>query len=173
MANFTRVSTDSISQKVALHIRQAIYAGELKPGERIIETRVAREMEVAQSSVREALQDSEHLGLIVKIPNKGSFVVELSKEQSEQMYLVRRELEGLAMQLARRRRTPEDIRQLRHHLTTMREGATREDFNTFIEADLNFHRHIWRLSGNVFLEKALVMVTIPQFAYYRLAPCEG
>ena len=55
-------------------IRDAIFAGELKPGDRIIETFWAKELGVSQGPVREAIRDLEAVGLVETVPFKGSRV---------------------------------------------------------------------------------------------------
>lgn len=173
MAVFSPIEPETLAGKVATHIRQAIYSGKLKPGEHIVETRVAREMGVAQSSVREALQQLESLGLIVRFPNRGSFVVDFSEEQSRQAYVVRSTLEGLAIELALPRCTPKDVRHLRGLLTRMRDSIARKDIDEFIETDMELHSYAWRLSGNPYLLKALETLAAPQFAYYKILLMSG
>jgi DNA-binding GntR family transcriptional regulator len=90
------VAAQALAIRVAEHLRQAIHTGKLKPGERIVELRVARQLATGQSTVREALKELEYLGLVVKFPNRGSFVVKLSEEEVRQIYEVRSALESLA-----------------------------------------------------------------------------
>lgn len=170
---FNRLGVETLATKVRDQIRQAIYSGKLKPGDRIVELRISELLGVGQSSVREGLKELEHLGLIVKYPNRGSFVVDLSKEESLQIYLVRSELEGLAMRLALPRRSPADIAELQLQVGRMEEAARAKDFNSFVDADFSFHRHLWRISGNPFLEEALLNIATRQFAFYRIEAIQG
>ncbi len=101
---FDRLGAETLAKKVTDQVRLAIYSGKLEPGDRIVELRLSQLLGVGQSSVREGLKELEHLGLIVKYPNRGSFVVNLSKEENLQIYLVRSQLEGLAIRLALPRR---------------------------------------------------------------------
>src|SRR5438094_140785 len=79
-----RVKAEPLARRVAERLRHAIYIGKLQPGEQLVELRIARQIGVGQSSVREALKELEHLGLVVKFPNRGTFVVKLSDEESRQ-----------------------------------------------------------------------------------------
>jgi DNA-binding GntR family transcriptional regulator len=130
-------------------------------------------MGVAQSSVREALQQLESLGLVVKFPNRGSFVVDFSEEQSRQAYVVRSTLEGLAIGLALPRCTSKDVKHLRGLLARMRASTRQKDFEEFIETDMELHSYVWKLSANPYLEKALQALAAPQFAYYKILLMSG
>jgi DNA-binding GntR family transcriptional regulator len=170
---FDRLAVETLAKKVAAQVSQAIYSGKLKPGDRIVELRISQLLGVGQSSVREGLKELEHLGLIVKYPNRGSFVVNLSKEESLQIYLVRSELEGLAIRLALPRCSPGDIAELQLEVWKMEEAARAKDFNSLVDADFSFHRRLWRISGNPFLEEALLNIATRQFAFYRVEAIHG
>ncbi len=168
-----RVKAEPLARRVAERLRHAIYTGKLQPGEQLVELRIARQMGVGQSSVREALKELEHLGLVVKFPNRGTFVVKLSDEESRQIYLVRSELEGLAVRLALQHNIQGATAHLHELLNKMRKTARDRDFESFIDADLEFHQAIWRLSNNPYLEQALLHISIRQFAYYRIQAMQG
>ena len=65
-------------EEIRTAIRDAIFAGTLKPGDRIIEIYWARELGVSQGPVREAIRDLEAQGLVETVPFKGSRVRTLS-----------------------------------------------------------------------------------------------
>src|SRR5215471_14981927 len=82
--------------EVARRLEEAILAGELRPGARLHEMKLASQLNVSQASVREALQELEGLGWVTKYPNRGSFVMNLTNQELIQIYQVRRQLEPLA-----------------------------------------------------------------------------
>ena len=90
-----------LRRRLATHLYDAILRAELRPGERIVEGRLARQLWVAQGSLREALQELEHQGLVTKQGNRGTFVFKLAAEDVEDIYVVRQQLEPLAARLAR------------------------------------------------------------------------
>jgi len=135
--------------------------------------RVARQLATGQSTVREALKELEYLGLVVKFPNRGSFVVKLSEEEVRQIYEVRSALESLAVKLAVQRRAPHTVADLTRLLERMKETARVPDLNNFIDADFEFHRRLWRIAGNPYLEEALLRISVRQFAYYRIQALQG
>lgn len=67
------------------------------PGDRLVETRIASALGVAQSSVREALHQLEKEGLVERIPSVGACVTNLTPSEVEQIYALRAELEGFVV----------------------------------------------------------------------------
>ena len=67
-----------VSSQIAESIRNMIVSGDLKPGDRIVESRIARQIGVGQPTVREALVALEHQGLVVRKANQGCVVTSLS-----------------------------------------------------------------------------------------------
>lgn len=146
-------------------IRERILRGELVPGERITETRLGKDLGVAQPSVREALFLLERQGLVRRVPNLGTFVTEFSLEEVSNLYQIRRELEGLAAELAARRVSPEEIRELRRLVEKMKAAAIKEGKWGYLQNDLAFHRRLWELSGNKQLADLLENVVPPLFVF--------
>src|SRR5712692_113781 len=156
----------TLRRRVAAHLHDAILHGELRPGERIVEGKLARELRVAQGTLREALQELEHQGLVTKHDNRGTFVSELTTREIEDIYIVRCALEPLAAALACERLTPEHLAQLNTQVEKMKNAGEAHDFVELLKADLDFHRLIWKLSGNGPIERALNVVCPPVFACY-------
>jgi DNA-binding GntR family transcriptional regulator len=165
--HFAAIQHISLKGLVSGAIREAILNGKLSPGERIIETRLAKQMRVGQNAVREALQELEFQGFVLRVPNRGTFVTDFSLEDIDQIYRFRMEFEGFAAQLVREAGRPsaEDVAQLERALEGMQEGAESNDFWRFSRSDLGFHEIIWRICGNRYVEKALRAVATPQFSY--------
>jgi DNA-binding GntR family transcriptional regulator len=165
--HFAAIEPVSLRELVIGAIREAILNGKLSPGERIVESRLAKQMKVGQSAVREALQELEFQGFVVRIANKGAFVTDFSLSDINDIYRVRMELEGFAVQLAKEsgRPTPEDVSQMERAIDRMQQGAEKGDFWKFSRSDLEFHEVIWRSSCNRYVERALRAVAIPQFSY--------
>jgi DNA-binding GntR family transcriptional regulator len=165
--HFSAIEPISLRELVIGAIREAILNGKLSPGERIVESRLAKEMKVGQSAVREALQELEFQGFVVRVANKGAFVTDFSFNDISDIYRVRMELEGFAAQLAREcgRPTADDVSQMERAIEQMQQGADEGDFWKFSRSDLDFHEVIWRSSGNRYLERALRTVATPQFSY--------
>jgi DNA-binding GntR family transcriptional regulator len=90
-------------------IRQAIVEGHYSPGQRLIEQRIAEELSLSRTPVREALHRLEAEGLVQSEPNRGAVVRALSVDDIADIYGLRARLEGYAAELAAQRATPEEI----------------------------------------------------------------
>src|SRR6185295_18283513 len=90
----------SLRDQIREHILEGIVSGRWKPGERIVERRIATELQVSQTPVREALRELETLRLIESAPNKGVRVRRLTAAELRESYPVRAGLEQVAAELA-------------------------------------------------------------------------
>lgn len=163
----------TLRSKVVAHLFDAILRRELRPGDRIVEGKLAQRLGVAQSTLREALQELEHKGLVTKHENRGTFVTRLTAQDIEDIYLVRLELEPLAASLAHQHWTPEHHAHLASLLEEMQSASEQRDFEHLLKSDLAFHQFIWRSSGNKSLERALNAVCPPIFAGYLILLFSG
>ena len=153
----------------ALHaLRQAIVSGKLKPGDPIVESRVARELGVGQPLIREALLDLEHQGFVQRVPHRGTSVTKLGPVEIEQIQSLRLELESLAVEWGRERVTQGDVRELRDLVEGMRLATLEADLAKFNDFDLALHRRIWQLSGNKYLQEALERAVVPLLTFFYL-----
>src|SRR5215831_16281237 len=150
-----------LRKQLTEHLFNSILRGELRPAERIVEGKLARELGVGQSTLREGLQELEHRGLITKYENRGTFVTKLTTKEVEEIYAVRLELEPLAAALASRKMMLEHSVKLGKFLEKMRNARQRQDLAEMLKADLGFHQLIWKLSNNSTLERVLNLVCAP------------
>jgi len=151
---------------VMRELRAQILAGRYAPGERLNESRIARELNISRIPVREALSQLHEQGLLTNRERRGMFVTKLSGEEVQQINSLRMVLEPEAMRLARARMTPEVLAEL----TTLVEQMEIWD-GPLIEAaalDRRFHAVIWRASGNPYLERTLRSLTTSLFAHKAL-----
>jgi DNA-binding GntR family transcriptional regulator len=101
-----------LRDKVADEIRAAIHAQRWRPGERLVEERLAAEFGVSRNPVREAIRTLASEGLIEVTARRGAVVALLSPQEAEELLEVRATLEGANARLAARRREPEVLAQL-------------------------------------------------------------
>src|SRR5947208_16939860 len=111
----------SLREQISEQIVEGIVSGRWKPGERIVERRIATELEVSQTPVREALRELESLRLIESAPNKGVRVRNLTAADLEESYPVRAGLEQVAAELAAGR-LAEDPSGLEREVAALREA---------------------------------------------------
>ncbi len=164
----SKLREENLRERLAGYLRNEVFSGRLRPGQRIVESRIAKKMNVGQPTIREALQVLEHEGLITRISRKGCRVTDLSVQDIIGIYAVRIELESLAAGNIPLAEVPRVVRQLERKLLKMSAAQESNDINAFRIADLEFHKVIWRAGGNKYLVRALEAVTIPLFAiFYR------
>ena len=95
----TGVTRRVLREEIKEYLIDAIFSGDLHAGDRIVETAIARQLNVSQGPVREALRDLEMLGLVVSSPFRGTQVREISYQDLAEIYPIRAALEGLARSL--------------------------------------------------------------------------
>jgi DNA-binding GntR family transcriptional regulator len=134
-------------------LTSAITQGVFAPGERVIESRVARELGVSQTTVREALRELESTGLVVYSTNRGCVVRQLSAADVVEMYEMRALLEGEAARRASARLTPPELDALDGLVDEMIRLADAGSTSEMIEQDVLFHRRILEAAGHALLSR--------------------
>lgn len=153
------VSRTILREQVKEILLERILRGELEPGERLVETRIARELGTSQAPVREALRDLQNLRLVESEPFRGARVRAVDDEQLLPVFPVRMVLEELAARQAAERANG-DVRRLDKELQAMRSAAAREDWRTQIAHDLAFHRAVVEMSGNEVLLQSWLVIRV-------------
>jgi DNA-binding GntR family transcriptional regulator len=165
---FNLVRAKSLPGTVAEQMRAAILDGRLKPGERLIEQKLAALFGIGQPTVREALKELEYQGFIRKLPNRATYVTDLTISDMEKMFEVRMTLETLAIERAARNITASGLTELRRHLETMKRAAEAFDLSAFHESDVAFHRAVWKIADNEHLSAILDRLAFALFAFVLL-----
>jgi DNA-binding GntR family transcriptional regulator len=146
------ISRTVLREQVKDVLLQRIASGELKPGERLVETRIAQELGTSQAPVREALRDLQLLRLVESEPFRGSRVRVFGQEELIEVYPVRAALEELAARLAAEK-LGGDVSGLEAELEAMKEAVRRDDTHALVEHDVAFHRLIVEAAGNSVLKQ--------------------
>jgi DNA-binding GntR family transcriptional regulator len=148
-------------------IREAVYdklktdimSGIYRPGERLLETVLAKELDVSRTPIRDALVRLEKEGLIKTIPHRGVFVRKLSKEDIRDFYQTRSVLEGLGAKLAAVNATPADRSRLEAMLKEMEEIFEKykdlDNYKEIVLSNNRFHHLILEIAGNQVLTQML------------------
>ncbi len=161
-----QLTIQTAPQAAAQAIREAIISGELNGGDRIIEQKWAGRLGIGQPTLREALHELEHQGLLHKLPQRGTYVTRLSPEDYRLIQEVRIPLEAIAIGKAAENLTPEAEKELTAIVNSMAgNGMDDKDVKTFHDCDVAFHRKIWELAGNEYLRNTLETVTFRLFVF--------
>jgi DNA-binding GntR family transcriptional regulator len=124
---------------VTSELRAAILAGRYKPGQRLIEDRLAADFGVSRNPVREALRSLAAEGLVLLTARRGATVAAPSAEDAREMIEVRATLEGLNARHAARRRDPAVIALLSEVLRQGTEAAAGGALDALPDLNARFH----------------------------------
>jgi DNA-binding GntR family transcriptional regulator len=141
------VTRTVLREQVKELLLERILAGEYRPGDRLVETRIAQELGTSQAPVREALRDLELLRFVESAPFRGARVREISPQELAEIYPVRAALEEVAAREAAVR-LDGDTAALELALRAMRLAADDGDLHRLVEHDVAFHRLIVEAGGN-------------------------
>lgn len=152
-----------MKEAVAATLRERIIAGDIAPGELIVERKWAAQLGVAQASVREALNILASEGFILRVPGRRARATKFNKQDVEQIYEIRGVLEGLAARLIVDRKA--DLAPIENAWNAMQRAAASSDIKALVDADLHFHLSLCEQSGNALLAKQARRLLLPLFAF--------
>jgi DNA-binding GntR family transcriptional regulator len=138
----------TIRRKVYDFLREQLLSGEIPPHERLIETKIAQEVGISRTPVREALHNLELEGLIESIPRVGYVVKPISKDEIEEICEIRTINECLAARWAMQRITPRELQALERNLSISEAEVKKGNPRSFVELDAEFHEIVARASGS-------------------------
>ncbi|MCC6239982.1 MAG: GntR family transcriptional regulator [Phycisphaerales bacterium] len=146
------------------HIRHKILVGEIPVGERLSPEGLAKEIGVSRTPMREALAQLGAEGLLKQVPQYGTFVKEVSRDELSEIYELREILEGIAAERAATRITAERLCELEQLCDQMHQMCRRlrngklthfpiEQEKRWALIDMRFHAIILAASGSTWLQK--------------------
>jgi DNA-binding GntR family transcriptional regulator len=137
-----------LREQVYNGIKDAIVNGELEPGRRLIEERLAEDMTTSRTPVREAIQKLEKEGLIYRLTKGGFAVKGVTEDEVEEVFGLRGVLESYAGSLAVSRITENEVKALQEIIKL--EEACLKNLNPeeFIRLDSEFHDVLYRAAKN-------------------------
>ena len=129
-------------------LRQAILRGELKPGERLMEIKLANKLGVSRTPIREAIRKLELEGLVLIIPRRGAEVAQITEKSLRDVLEVRRSLEALSVRLACERMGAQGLSELKKAEEDFEKVLGHDDITVVAEADVAFHDVIYLATDN-------------------------
>ncbi|WP_164523047.1 GntR family transcriptional regulator [Paenibacillus baekrokdamisoli] len=148
-----------MSVDLAEFIKQQILDGHLSPGDRIVETKVAKDLGISQTPVREAIRQLSGEGIITIVPNKGPMVRTFEMKDIFEVYSLRSMLEGLAIRLAVQFATDEDIEELVQFFEEMKRKMADDSVDSLLQDSVYLHQSIIRLSNHSRLSASYDSIT--------------
>lgn len=153
-----RLDTGLLSDRVYDALRERILAGEFAPGERLVETSLAKRFNVSQAPVRDGLRKLVEAGLARSEPRRGTFVEGVSPKAALDAFHVRAALEPLAVREILAHIDEATLEELQFEADSMLDAAEDGDLSRLLEHDIAFHRIIWWRSQNELLPRVWPMV---------------
>ena len=153
--------SQSLRQQVYQALRQIILKGDLASGERIVETKLAKKLQVSRTPIREAIGQLQREKLIVSNPNGGFRVATLSAQDAIQLYDCRIALEKLAVVDACEYISEKQLKKLEKWVLRaekLAESAKKSDILQLLDIDYPFHHLIAESSGNQWLLNLLEQI---------------
>jgi DNA-binding GntR family transcriptional regulator len=138
----------SIRQKVYEFLRNEILSDHIQSGDRLVEGRLARQIKVSRTPIREALHILEMEGLIESIPRVGYRVKELRRQDVEELCEIRAVNEILAARWAMKRIVPEELAAMKENIDTAEAEIQAGEPKLFVERDAEFHEMLVAASGS-------------------------
>jgi len=138
----------TLVEQVNKALKDDILTGRLKGGDQLLEDRLKGEFGISRTPLREAFRILEKNGLIEILPRKGAFVKRISRQDIEENFPVRANLEGLAARLAYTNFTQWDMEEMEEAFAYMKEAAQKKDFSDYLTHHLVFHEIFINASKN-------------------------
>jgi DNA-binding GntR family transcriptional regulator len=141
----------SLHDRVVTELRQAILSGRLKPGERLVEGRLADELGVSRNPVREAIRALASEGLIEVTARRGAAVATMTEQEARETIEVRALLEGHNARLAARRQDKQIIKRIEAVLNKGTAAVAARRFEQLFDLNQQFHRELAAAGQNTVL----------------------
>jgi len=151
MTDFSFINQQPLSQTLLVALREAIISGQLKPGQPLIQARLAAQFGVSRGPLREALNRLEEEGFVKTIPYKGSAVAPLTRQNVQEIRSLRNMVEEFAGQLVIAELQPHQLAEIEAIYARMQEAADHGDSDAVDVLDLGLHQKICELSGHTLL----------------------
>lgn len=149
-------ASKTLPEQIAKYLEDRIIRREIKSGERLVETKIAEELGVSQSPMREALRMLEKVRLVRLTPRHGARVTELTEDFIISIYDIFQELVGLATQKTVERRTDKDILDIRALFEKVRHYSQANDIFNFNEMYFQWGIRCLKAAYDPLLEEHLI-----------------
>ena len=145
----------SLADEVADILRTRILTGEYEMGEKLVENKIAKELKVSRTPVRDAFKQLTKERLIEYIPNKGCFAKGFSQKDMADIYAVRKAVEELAVQWAIENADDSSIEGLKEQLDLMNFYTEHGFYDKLLQANEDFHNMLYQMTGSRFIVQVL------------------
>ena len=145
----------SLADEIVQILRSRIINGEYTIGEKLVENKIAEELKVSRTPVREAFKQLTKERLIEYVPNKGCFAKGFDQNDFNDVYAVRNAVEQLAVEWVIKNKTEEDEALLFEQLDAMSQYCANGMTDKFIETSVEMENTFYKMTGSRFIIQAL------------------
>lgn len=156
---------ENLDQKVYQIVKQMIENRTLKPGQKIHQEKLAKELGISRTPLISALKFLEHENLVEVKPRRGFFVRLFSHKEMIAIFEIREVLEGLAARRAATLITDQECKQLKKIFKPFKDQEAITDISAYSKADKKFHTLITSISSREFLTAMLQTFNVISLAY--------
>jgi DNA-binding GntR family transcriptional regulator len=143
------ITKSSLKHQIAGEIRKAIFTERLKPGDKITETEISKELGVSRGPIREAIQMLVLEGLMLSSPYKETRVATITKEEVLELLIpIRLNIETYALKKGFASWDEQVIKKFEMIIIEMEKAITYKDLLQLVELDLRFHEIIIHSAQN-------------------------
>lgn len=169
--NITSLKRLGLHERVVSRLRDLIIRGSLAPGSKIIESRVAEQLDISRTPLREALKLLEREGLVEIRQNRGAIVVPLTHHDAMEQFEVLAELERAACEYAAKRMSKDAMRELRRLQISMEKSYQNDELNAYFKINQQIHSFIADSAKNSVLRQAHegLLARVTRSRYFALS----
>jgi DNA-binding GntR family transcriptional regulator len=136
----------SIRDRVYNHLKQEIFNSQIPEDAILVESRLAEQIGISRTPIREALHFLEKEGLLEIIPRAGYRVRKIDWDEVEEIVEIRKVVEALAAKWAIKRIKREEMEAMKNNLSQSEAAIARGELELFPELDAQFHEILARAS---------------------------
>jgi DNA-binding GntR family transcriptional regulator len=169
------IDRDPFRESVIRMLEEAIIKLELKPGDRLVETKISETFGVSRGPVREAILDLEARGLVERTPFKGAVVSTLTQNDIDELKSCRMDVETLAIKIifASNKDINGVVEKLQSMMQEMVNAAHQNNLPEFLALDYQFHDELIHQAANSLLEEMWKPVSVRLRRYFFLNSRHG
>lgn len=157
-----------LGDTVTRRLRDAILAGELVDGQRVVERDIAQGLGVSRGPVRDALRQLAAEGLVISQPRRGSRIASLTPQDGEEIMAIRGAIEPLAVRYLVRGEHEPRFESLHEILDVMREACEAGNWSQAVLQDFALHRQLYLLCPSRRLLRVWEGISAPLLHIFRL-----
>jgi DNA-binding GntR family transcriptional regulator len=159
------IEHENLDDKIYARLKGMIADGQLAPGQRILQEKLARDMGVSRTPLVNALKRLAQERLVEWVSRRGIYVKQFSLTEMAQLFEVREGLEPIAARLAATRISPAEVKAFKKVFDGFSKKPSAAEVRRYLKCDRHFHWRLVELTDNPHLAAAMESVNMMISAY--------